>query len=157
MSQPTVYLAGPISGLTYDQGTSWRDYATLRLRAKGVRCASPLRSKEFLKAEGVISPKAYAVSPLSSQRGIMTRDRFDVMNSTMVLMNLLGATQVSQGSVMEAGWADAFRKPLVICMEADNIHQHPMILDAAGYVVDDLDLGIAIVASVLLPYVEEWK
>ena len=46
----TVYLAGPITGLTYDGATDWRAYAKARLAKFGIQAVSPMRAKEFLKA-----------------------------------------------------------------------------------------------------------
>ena len=39
-------------------------------------------------------------------KGIVTRDRWDVAKADVVLMNLVGATQVSIGTMVELGWAE---------------------------------------------------
>ena len=88
---------------------------------------------------------------MSSQSGINTRDRMDVARCHMMLVNLVGAKKVSIGSVVEIGWADAYRKPVVLVMEKNNVHSHPMILGNVGFVTEDLDTGIAIAIAVLLP------
>ena len=74
-----------------------------------------------------------------------------VMRSNLVFVNFLGADKVSIGTAIELGWADAFRKPVVIVMEEDNIHRHAMIDQIPGYIVTTLDDGIDIVRRVLLP------
>ena len=141
-----VYLAGPIRGLTYDQSCDWREY-TIKKLPEYVKALSPMRGKEFLKDVGKITG-AYA-NPLSTESGITCRDRFDVKRSDVVLMNLLGATQISIGSMIEVGWADAYRKPLIIAMEKDNIHSHPIVNGVAGFVVPNLDEAISVVINVL--------
>ncbi len=93
----------------------------------------------------------YEEYPLASKHGIISRDRYDVMRCDMVLFNFIGTTRVSIGSVMEIGWGDAWRKPMVIAMETGNVHDHAMIREAAGFVVPTLDEAIEIVIAVLTP------
>ncbi len=87
---------------------------------------------------------------MSSSRGIMTRDRFDTMDCDAVFANLLGATIVSIGTAMEIAWADMLRKPVILVMEASgNLHDHPMIREAAGYRVETVDEGITLANALL--------
>jgi nucleoside 2-deoxyribosyltransferase len=152
---PKVYLAGPIKGLTYDQGQDWRAVIASQLQEKGILGYSPLRSKAFLRAVGVID-RAYEINPLSTSRGIMTRDRYDVMSSDAVLFYLLGATTISVGTCIEFGWADAFRKPIVLVMEpSGNLHDHPMVREAAGFIVPTLDEAVRVLDCILNPQLEE--
>ena len=155
--RPSVYLAGPITGLTYDDGNDWRVAVADDLARYEITAWSPLRAKHFLREIGVLDAagtpdSAYiGLNPLSEPKGIMTRDRFDTQRSDMVLMNLLGATRVSIGTMIEAGWADSARVPLVIAMEADNIHRHAMLNEAAGFIVTTLEEAVAVVKAVLTP------
>lgn len=155
MSKPTIYLAGPISGMTYKEGTSWRDYVCGKMPSC-IGVASPLRNKSYLNEIGQIAANdAYPGKALSADSGVMTRDRFDVANSALVFMNLLGAKAVSIGTMIEVGWCDAYRKPLVLCMEkSGNLHEHPMLRQAVGFRTDNLDEAIEICKSVLMPYME---
>lgn len=146
-----VYLAGAISGLTYGEAQEgWRAYASTRLNESGIPAYSPLRAKDYLDAHGKLEG-SYDEFPLSSAKGILTRDRWDVMTCDLVLMNLVGTEKVSIGSVMEAAYADAFRKPLVLVLEPENIHMHPMLEQAAGFISSDLDEALTIVEAILLP------
>lgn len=142
----SVYAAGPITGLSFTGATDWRNDLQLLLKDK-VKVLSPLRAKDYLKNETVIgdsyeqekidSPLTHV---LSSSRGITTRDRNDVMNSDIILVNLLGATKVSIGTVMEIAWADMLRKPVVLVMEkTGNVHDHAMIRECIGFRVETLD------------------
>lgn len=150
--QPLIYLAGPISGLTYDGCTDWRKYAEVRFNQRGILAASPMRAKEHLREYGVLHD-GYEDHPLSTERGIMTRDRNDVTRCDLVFANLLGAKIVSIGTVMELAWADILRKPVVLCIEdKGNIHDHPMLREATGFrVVSDLDEALSIAEAVLAP------
>jgi len=153
--RPSVYLAGPITGLTYDEGNDWRERVEADLFLAGITAWSPLRAKHFLREIGVLDSagtpdSAYiGLNPLSEPKGITTRDRFDTMRSDMVLMNLVGATRVSIGTMIEAGWADAARVPLVVAMEDDNVHRHAMLNEVAGFIVPTLEEAVAVVKAVL--------
>ena len=46
-----IYLAGPISGLTYEGAQDWRDEFSASISAE-IACFSPLRGKEYLKMRG---------------------------------------------------------------------------------------------------------
>lgn len=153
MTRFKVYLAGAISGLAFDDAQDWRAYVRGALEPTGIDAYSPLRQKHFLENVGPIDPNgSYGVWPLSTDRGIMTRDHFDCQSSDLIFVNLLGATRVSIGTVMEIAWAFAYRKPLVMAMEDGNLHDHPMIREAIGYRVPTLDHAIAVTQAILLPH-----
>jgi hypothetical protein len=75
----------------------------------------------------------------------------DVMRCDAILVNFLGATKVSIGSVLEIAWADAWRKPIIIVMEKENIHSHAMIREMAGFITSSLDEAITIATAILSP------
>lgn len=147
--KPLVYLAGPIAGLTYDEGQDWRDMIKEEL-TPSIICASPLRSKEFLRSEGVLGNAGYD-HPLASDKGIMTRDHYDCMRADVILCNFLDSDKVSIGTVMECAWAFAYRKPLVVIMEKSNVHNHPMIREAAGYIVDNFEDAVQLIRTIVYP------
>lgn len=149
---PNVYLAGPITGLSYDEGQDWRARAITHLAAHGINGLSPLRAKEYLRALPTLSGTGdeYAhMGVLSTARGVMTRDRFDATRCDVLLVNLLGATRVSIGTVMEIAWADLKRTPIVVAMEPGNPHEHMMISEAIGFRVASLDEALHVVVAVL--------
>lgn len=195
-ANPVVYLAGPISGMLYGEAVDWRDRATDEFARDGIVAYSPMRAKEYLDNQQrlVGDPDAYKDMGLSNSKGIVTRDRFDTMTASLVLMNLLpaedqakadreqaatlmyliqrgdrgtsneaesklmglihrlsGRGNTSIGTVLEAGWADAFRVPLVVVMTKENAHNHAMLNEVAGYIVTTLDAGIAMAKAFLLP------
>lgn len=151
----TVYLAGPITGLDYAGATDWRVEAATKLRAKGIRGLSPMRAKHYLAHLKSISGtgEEYAdLGVLSTQKSVTTRDRFDTRTADLVLMNLLGAKKISIGTMIEAGWADAFRVPIVLVIEPDNIHHHMMLREVAGFIVPTLQEALDVVFSVIGDY-----
>lgn len=144
----TVYLAGPIKGLNYGGATEWREDADAALALRGITALSPMRFKNYLAMEGEIAD-SHAGHTLSTAEGITARDRFDVQRCDVVLMNLLGADKVSIGTMIEAGWADAFRKPVVLVMEDGGIHEHGILGTIAAFRVSTLHDGIDVVHSLL--------
>jgi len=46
-----IYLAGPISGLTFEGAQDWRNYFTSKISPE-IDCFSPLRGKDYLKIRG---------------------------------------------------------------------------------------------------------
>ncbi|MDQ5949396.1 MAG: hypothetical protein QG589_522 [Patescibacteria group bacterium] len=149
MKEFLLYCAGPILGTSYKECTSWREYVANQLPLH-ITAVSPMRGKKYLENEKSIS-HSYEEYPLSSKKGITCRDRMDVMRCDMIIVNFLGTKKVSIGTVMEIAWADAWRKPIIVVMEKDNIHQHTILQEVTGFIVSDLDEAIKIVVSVLSP------
>ena len=148
MKSHTIYLAGPISGCSYDGCTSWRE-AFKSLVPESVQCLSPMRGKDYLEQEQVIDG-SYPGHVLSCSRGIMTRDFFDCTRADVVVVNLLDSARVSIGTVMEIAWAYAKHTPTIVIMEpTGNLHEHPMIAEAIGFRVETMEQA-AHVAKVIL-------
>lgn len=144
----TVYLCGPITGLSYGETTNWRKYVADHV-APDIVALSPMRGKEYLAHENEIG-HSYEDTIMSNARSITARDRHDCKTSDLMLANFLGAPKASIGSCIEFGWADAFSTPTVLVMEkAGNVHEHPILCDLPGWRVETLDEGIAIVNAVL--------
>ena len=149
--KPKVYLAGAISGLTYDAAEEWRGAVKAALLPDDIDCFSPLRNKQYLRKEGVLE-QSYPHNAFSSDRGINTRDHWDCLSSDLIFVNLLGAQRVSVGTVMEIAWGFAYRKPVVaVIEEAGNLHDHPMIREAIGFRVPSVGEGVLITRSILRP------
>lgn len=150
-----VYLAGPIAGLTYDGAEDWRSYARTKLAEAGIEGFSPLRAQEYLRRVGTLSNHGHDrddMSCMSTSRGITTRDRFDATTCDAMLVNLLDATKVSIGTMIELGWADAHRIPTVVAIpEGVHPHHHMMVEELTGFSVRSLDEAIHVLKSILRP------
>lgn len=147
-----LYLAGPIAGCTYGECTDWRKYVASKLPPH-IHGVSPMRGKEFLekKMKKQVLGSEYAESPLCLVPGVTCRDRNDVFRADAVLVNLLGAKKVSIGTMIELGWADASRRPIILVMEPGNVHENLLVRGVSGFVVDNLDDAIAVAVTVLSP------
>ena len=152
-----VYAAGSISYCSWEQATDWRDQLAKSLEDDGIYILSPLRGKEYLKC----SPESNHLLPtsnnkyiLSTERGILYRDMFDVRRSDLIYANLYETERPSLGTAMELGAAWVLNKPTVLYIDKDNMknpHNHAMIKQASGWITDDFDESIHLVRAVLLP------
>lgn len=150
MSQPTVYLAGPIMGLDYAGAVDWRVQATAWLAPFGIKALSPMRGKDYLSDVKSFAGVGDNIGPFSTNRGIMTRDRFDATRCDVMLVNMVGAPKASIGTAMEIAWADYCRTPVVLVMEPKgNPHEHAMLLEAVGFRVETLHEAIEVVRGIL--------
>lgn len=154
MNIPIVYLAGGIAGLPGAETVLWRSQATRELNGRGIETLDPMRAKEKLSGQERISHNFndYAGNgAFFTSRGIMTRDSTDVRRSDALLVNLLGLTKPSLGTIMELGWAYILNKPVVVAIEASgNPHDyHPMIHEAMPFRVETLDEAIDAIAIIL--------
>jgi nucleoside 2-deoxyribosyltransferase len=149
--RPKVYLAGPIAGLTYDEGQDWRTYAARVLDGYYIDGFSPLRGKDFLRAAGKIGTAGFNHA-LATDRGIMKRDSNDVRTSDAVLVNYIGAKAISRGTDMEFALAYAWNVPLVVaCEHGSFMLDHPMVRDCVDYRCDTLDEALDVVRIIVKP------
>lgn len=156
MSEKFVYLAGPVSGLSYEGCVDWREYAKAELSQVGITALNPLRAKDYLKNEtsmpdsvGQLAYEHPLSHVLSSRKGITTRDRWDCMRSDVVIANMIGAEKASIGTAMEIAWADSKRIPVILVEVEGGIHDHAMIHECAGFIVPTLDEALAVAKALL--------
>lgn len=170
-NKPVVYLAGPISGCTWDEAIDWRTWAATQLPECDVR--SPMRGKEFLanlKDIPLSSEHCLAKDPelaltgveaaVSSQHGIAIRDHWDVKTADVLLVNLLPSVDVGKSSIgtcFELAWTYENQKPAVVAMQGEgNPNDNIFVREAAYVVVPRLESAIAVVRQLLnLPPVPE--
>lgn len=143
-----IYLAGPITGYSYGNVTEWREGTKKRLEECGLLVYSPMRGKAYLSKEDRVKD-SYADHTMSSINGINVRDYNDVKTSGAILVNLVGSTRVSIGTVMEIAWARAFQIPVVIIMDKSNIHDHGM-LTFGNIVVQTIEEGESAIKQIVL-------
>lgn len=145
-----AYLAGPITGLSFDGAVDWRD-AFCKMLPEEIQGMSPLRGKHYLEGSDSIEA-SYEEIVLSSARGITTRDYNDCKRCDILVANFLGASKVSIGTVMEIAWAKSFQTPTIVVMEKEgNPHDHPMISECTGFRVENLEEAADIAKVILLP------
>lgn len=162
MVNKCVYLAGPISGLTYEEASGWRDYfsESFALTNSDIKCLSPLRAAIHLRGHKglltdceIVPGLECVVKAMSTPLGVVTRDKFDCTNCSVVVLNLLNAKRVSIGSMVEVGWANANNIPIVLIMEPEgNCHEHAFVTESCQFRTDSVVDAIKIVQAILGDY-----
>ena len=150
----TVYLAGPITGLTHDEARyGWRqEFASLM--PEHIFCNSPMRGKEMLKDFGPLtSGKDYPKNAMTTSAGITTRDLYDVRTSdAMVACFLESQGRLSGGTFMEYGSAFAWTVPILGIGSPDDPNlSHLMAQRVLGWRVDTLEEAAIIITHLLTP------
>lgn len=153
MSKPKVYLSGPMVGLTYEEANDWRLMAAAYLKDCGMDPVSPMRGKEALAGKVLTG----AVPDLlnSDSYAITARDRDDVMTCDAMIVNMVDADKqggYSAGTLIEIGWADAWRKPIVLVTGGSKtglkMANHPIVRGVTGWVVPDVETAVFDVLAV---------
>ena len=147
-----IYLAGPITGLSYTEATEWRNEFKRKIEDssnKRIVCYSPMRNTEYLSKETALE-KAYNDKVLSSSKAILAKGYNDAINADVVVVNFLNSSKVSIGTVMEIAWAKHLKIPIVLIIDEDNIHTHPMINESADFLVNNIVDAMYVCETLLL-------
>ena len=131
-----IYFARPITGLDYETvANSYEDTKDV-LQGYGYgHVYHAFCAKGHLKNETCFKADRYE-DPLTCNHAITLRDRWMVLQSDVLYLNIVGATRVSIGSIMELAWAFDHGKHCVVAMEKDNPHRHAFVLEAAHVVFE---------------------
>ena len=131
-----IYLAGSISGLSYDAVVAYFLQAKEELEVDGYFVLHPMTGKAYLRNELEFKAEGYK-NPISTNRAIRGRDHWMVKTCDVIYVNLLqSGERVSIGSVCEISWACEMGKHIIIVMQKDNIHRHAFLLDMADVVFE---------------------
>ena len=166
----TVYLAGPITGLTYkDARFGWREEFADMMTKMGfdhIHCRSPMRGKDFLKEiTEVLSCAAeqYPDNPMGTEAGITTRDFNDVKTSDAMVACFLESNNVpSLGTASEYGYAHTLQTPIITVgnftkdehgkiITSDPNIKHVMLARMSGFLVPTLEEAALILGYLLTP------
>src|SRR5687768_11674370 len=100
----SVYLCGPVTGMTLESASDWRKYVRGNLDDR-IIVLDPMRDTVDLAETPVgVVADAVQLARLWHGKSITARDRMDVGSCDVVLANFLGAQQISIGSVGEIFW-----------------------------------------------------
>ena len=149
--RPKVYLAGGMSWLKPTDALSWRRQAEHALNERGIDVLSPMRGHPASLAGAKVIKPFDDVAVAGGPEGVILRDLTDVLRADALLVNCLGAPQISVGTAIELGWAYLLHKPAVVAIEKKgNPHDsHPMVKAAMRYRVLTLLDAIDAVAVLL--------
>lgn len=136
-----VCLVGPITGYPFEVVAKWRKEFCAN-PPQGMVGIDPLRKRSELATSAVVAGE-YPKHRLASKKGILAQNKFDVMRSSAILANFLGADRLSLGSVIELALAFQAWKRIVVVMEKENPHDHPYVRSCADVVVETMDEACA--------------
>lgn len=148
-----IYLAHPISGLSYEEVVKYYQDTTAELKALGYDVLCPMTGKGYLRTEIKFKAEGYG-NPVSTNHAIFERDHWMVTQSDVVFVNLSGTQIVSIGSVMELAWAAEQGKQTIVVMEPGNIHRHAFVLEAADIVFDTYEEAMNYLAVLISGRIE---
>ena len=127
-----IYLARPISGLTFEEVVGYYEATSDELRSHGYGVLCPMTGKGYLRNETEFRAYGYD-NPVSTNRAIVGRDHWMVEQSDVVFVDLTGAQKVSIGCVSELAWAYHLRKHIVLSLDND-FHKHAFVLEMADVI-----------------------
>ena len=134
-----LYLAGSISGLSYDEVVN--KINAKREALSMFEILSPMTGKEELRTE--IKFKAdFNYNPISNNHAVFERDKWMVSQCDILFADLVGAQHVSIGTMMELAWAALLGKHTIVAIDKDNIHRHAFVLEAADIVLETTEEAI---------------
>lgn len=154
-----VYLAGPITGLSYGETVDWRGDVSSKF-APGIIGVSPMRVKEFLAKKKKIGHSYPEDAIMGAARAICTRDKYDCTHADAVLAwfpkwAAEKSGTISVGTIKELGWASASNVPTVIVTDDKRMYGHPLIEGDMGWILPTLDDGVAAINALLGVYAGE--
>lgn len=138
-----IYIAGKISGNTYDECAAYFEETKKRLLSFGYEVLSPMTNKAYLRTEyhdRELPSAGYCnfVSPVATNHAIFERDQWCVRNCDIIYVNLINADKnASIGCTMELAWGAILGKHTVVSMQKDNIHRHAFVLEAADIIFEE--------------------
>jgi nucleoside 2-deoxyribosyltransferase len=136
-----VYLAHPISGLSYEDVVSYYEEMTKRLKNWGFEILCPMTAKGYLRTERTFKAHGYD-NPVSTNHAIFERDCWMVKQSDILLCDFTDTKDASIGCCMELAWASMLGKHTVIVLPEENIHRHAFVLESSDIVFDKMDDAI---------------
>lgn len=127
-----LYVAHPISGLSYDEVFGYYEKVRADLGFY-YDVLSPMTGKEELRNEIEFRAQGYD-NPVATNRAIVGRDKWMVEKCDILFVNLNSATsRVSIGAMCEMAWAYQRGKHIILVMNKnqENIHNHAFVLEMA--------------------------
>lgn len=123
-----IYLAGPISGLSYDEVTDFFTSKYEKLK-DFYDITHPMLGKDYLRNELEFKAHGYG-NPISTNHSITLTDFWRVDQSDILFIDFSsGVDRVSIGGVAEMSRAFAKNKLIITVLPDNNIHNHAFILE----------------------------
>jgi len=139
MKNLKIYLAHPISGLTFEAVVGYYEANVPILKTLGYTVFDPVTMySHAINVKEKCAP-ADLKGPLINNHALFERDKWMVSTVDVVLADLTGATKASIGVCMELAIANILGKHIVTVMESNNPHYHGFVLEASSCVFATFD------------------
>ena len=133
----SIYLAGPISGESYE-GVMAHINKRRWILEPHYEVLHPMTGKSYLRTETKFKAVGYD-NPVSTNRAIVGRDHWMVNQCDILYADLINTEIVSIGTVCEIAWAYEMRKLVILALEEVNIHQHAFVLEMADTIFPSVE------------------
>lgn len=152
---PRVYLAGPITGLNVKNANDWRIDPKAKLAAMGMIGIDPLRSEP----PGINDTYegTYADPKFGTAKAIASKNMLDVRAADVVLCYMpreLNPNWPSVGTLAELFIAHAWNKPTILVTDEPRLLSHPLVQQAANWILPSLDEALELIEGTWGIYVE---
>lgn len=162
MNPYKVYLSGPIASISPSEANSWRVYAEEKLKGLSggkVIGINPVRHSSYVKQKQHTHMNETTPVPsrdndiLQNKHACLVRDRWDVQNCDLVLINCMGAPErISMGTCIELGMASMVMKPVIVAVDKDDKYDTDLLFSACcDMKYYDLDIALQRCCDFLLP------
>ena len=146
MHKRTIYLIGPIGGMSYEDATKWRLEAREVLEDIGYEVLDPMTGKECLKGETSIGVGLGNANSVKNGY-IYHSDLHRINRADVLLANLLKMSdKQSIGTFFEYGYGAAKDKTIVTVTADPYVTAHPFIA-ASSIVVASLEEAYELLAK----------
>jgi nucleoside 2-deoxyribosyltransferase len=150
----SVYLAGGIHGLSFEEANGWRSRMRFALQSCNIGVINPMRGNDWMNnkrnSECIGKPPKTCNRPwLTSAQAILNRDLSDIDRCDAVIMNLTKNDAPKVGTLVELGYAYANKKPIIIFTDDERLDWHPFIKGMATMVVPNIETAIQEIESLL--------
>ena len=132
----SLYLAGKMNDLTYEEASGWRMYIQKELKNYNVNVLSPMRNEDFSNiGNDVITDKNFTNE---YKKEIFMKDVTDIMNCDDVVINFMNE-QPSFGSNWEMGYSYFANKIIYAINVPDYLQKHPFFIASVNYCFNDIN------------------
>jgi nucleoside 2-deoxyribosyltransferase len=140
----TIYLAGPIGGLTIQQAHQRR-----------LRIIRAFVNKDISRHFTFLDPCRDDFNPEHLQYDnpdarINRACLWDIDRSDLIFFDFSNSEKISKGSLIEVGYAFAHHKPMVAWIEKNNIHDHEMLRDMIPFRFEHLRDAVEFIEEMLV-------
>jgi hypothetical protein len=137
-----VYLSGPVTDKSIPDLSAWRDQVATQLGTSWA-VYDPTKGPVVTQRLSGVTGATRRPEFKGFAHDMVARNRVALSNCDLVIANLIGAKEVSIGTVGELFWADAFHRPIILLRETSgNRHDHLMINEIATWIVQTVPEAI---------------